>query len=78
MILDSNNKHSIYVVIAWAPNAKNSLHNCYGYSPNQLVFGHKPSLPTFLVNDPAMEENASDLLRRHLNGVRMLQSLSRM
>ena len=29
LILDNNNKYSIDVVIAWAVNAKNSLHNCY-------------------------------------------------
>ena len=26
-------------MVAWAVSAKNALHNCYGYSPNQLVFG---------------------------------------
>ena len=58
LILDSNNKYSMDAVIAWAVNAKNS----------QLVFGHNLSLPSFLVNDlPAMEESASDLLRKHLN-----------
>ena len=70
LILDSNNKYSINVVIACAVNAKNSLHNCYGYSPNQLVFGHNPSLPSFLFNDlPAMEQSASDLLRKHLHAM---------
>ena len=34
LILDSNNKYSIDVVIAWTVTAKNSLNNCYGYSPN--------------------------------------------
>ena len=29
LILDNNNKYSIDVVIAWAVNAKNSLHNSY-------------------------------------------------
>ena len=38
LIIDSNNKYSIDVVIAWVFNAKNNLHNCYGYIPNQLVF----------------------------------------
>ena len=28
-------------MVAWAVSAKNALHNCYGYSPNQLVFGGK-------------------------------------
>ena len=38
LIIDSNNKYSIDVVIAWVFNVENSLHNCYGCSPNQLVF----------------------------------------
>ena len=67
-LLDSNNKYSIDGVTAWPINAKSSFHNCYSYCPNQLVFGHNPSLPLFLVNDlPAMEESTSDLLRKHLN-----------
>ena len=70
LILDSNNKYSIDVARAWAVNAKNNLHNCYGYSPNQLVFGRNPSLPSYSVNNlPAMEESASDLLRKHLNAM---------
>ena len=69
LILDSN-KYSIDVVITWAVNAKNSLHNCYDYSPNQLVFGNNPSLPSFFINDlPAIEESAIDLLRKHLNAM---------
>ena len=38
-------KCSIDVALAWAVSAKNSLHNSYGYSPNQLVFGRNPNLP---------------------------------
>ena len=32
-------------------NAKNNLHNCYDYNPNQLVFRHNPTAPSFLVID---------------------------
>ena len=43
LILDSIHfVAKIVVVIVWAVN--NSHHNCHGYSPNQLVFGHNPSL----------------------------------
>ena len=35
--LEHKNKYPIDVIIAWSVNAKNSLHNCYGYSPNQLI-----------------------------------------
>ena len=76
LILDSNT-YSIDVDIAWAVNAKNSLHNCYDYSPNQWAFGHNPSLTLLLVNDlPAINECANDLLKKHLNAVRITQSLS--
>ena len=62
--LEHKNKYPIDVIIAWAVNAKNSLHNCYGYSPNQLVFGHNPSLPSILTNElPAMEDSTNELLK---------------
>ena len=38
------------VTLSWAVNAKNTLHNLHGYSPNQLVFGRNPNLPS-LLND---------------------------
>ena len=34
------------VALSWAINAKNKLHNSRGYSPNQLVFGKNPNLPS--------------------------------
>ena len=47
-----------------------SLHNCYGYSPNEWAFGHNPSLTLFLVNDlPAINECANDLLKKHVNAM---------
>ena len=68
--LEHKNNYPIDVIIAWAVNAKNSLHNCYGYSPNQLVFGHNPSLPSILTNAlPAMEDSTNELLKRHLNAI---------
>ena len=48
LILEHNSRYPIDIIIAWAVNAKNSLHNCYGYSPKQLVFEHNPSLPSIL------------------------------
>ena len=42
----------------------NSLHNCYGYSPNQLFYGHNSSLPPILTNElPSMEDNTNELLK---------------
>ena len=39
LILDHKNKYPNDVITAWAVNAKKNLRNCYGFSPNQLVFG---------------------------------------
>ena len=70
LILEHNTRYPIDVIIAWAVNAKNSLHNCYGYTPNQLVFGHTPSLPSISTNELlAMEDSTSKLLKRHLNAI---------
>ena len=43
---------SLEIALAWAVNAKNSLHSFYGYSPDQLVFGHNPNLPSYLNEKP--------------------------
>ena len=51
LILQHNSKYPIDVIIAWAVNTKYSLYNFYGYGPNQLVFGHNPSLPSILTNE---------------------------
>ena len=70
LILEHNNNYPIDFIIAWAVNAKSSLHNCHGYSPNQLVFGHNPSLPSVLTYGlPVMEDSTSKLLKRHLNAI---------
>ena len=47
---------SFEIALAWAISAKNTLHSVHGFSPNQLVFGRNPNLPSFL-NDklPALE-----------------------
>ena len=47
---------SLTVAIASAVCSKNSLANVYGFSPNQLVFGKNPNLPTNINNKlPALE-----------------------
>ena len=44
------------VALSWAVNAKNTLHNLHEYSPNQLVFGKNPNLPSPLNEQlPALE-----------------------
>ena len=57
------------VALAWAINAKNYLHNVYGFSPSQLVFGKNPNLPTVL-NDklPSLEgKTSSEVVATHIN-----------
>ena len=62
---------SIEVALCWAVNAKNSLHNIYGFSPYQLVFGRNPNLPTALQDKlPALEGmTESQLVAKHLNSM---------
>ena len=59
------------IALAWAVNAKNSLHNVYGYSPNQLVFGRNSNLPS-VINDkpPALEgTTSSEVVAKNLNAL---------
>ena len=70
LILEHNHNYPIDFIIAWAVNVKNSLHNCHGYSPNQLVFGHKPSLTSVLTYElTVMEDGTRKLLKRHLKAI---------
>ena len=65
-------KCPLEIALAWAVNAKNSLHNVYGYSPNQLVFGRNPNLPS-VINDkpPALEgTTSSEVVAKNLNEAR--------
>ena len=58
----------IDVIVAWSFSAKNALNTCYGYSPNQLVFGRNPNFPSNLTsNPPAMEHiTYSEQVLKHL------------
>lgn len=54
LLLDKSNNYPIDVIVAQAVRA---LHNCYGYSPKQLVFGKNPNYPSILVDKaPALKE----------------------
>ena len=46
-----------------------TLHTCYGFSPNQLVFGRNPNLLFNLINLPPEMEDVSkaDIIVKHLN-----------
>ena len=50
----------LQVALAWSCAAKNALANVYGYSPNQLLYGHNPNFPSALNNElPALETNTN-------------------
>ena len=54
-----DSKCDIDLAMHWSVAAKNSLLNVYGYSPNQLVFGKNPSLPSTHVNDLPAQTSTS-------------------
>ena len=62
---------SLEVALAWCLSAKNALLNAYGYSPNQLVFGHNPNFLSVIENKlPALEGvTSSKLIASHLNAL---------
>ena len=45
-MLDSDSSLTPEMALFWSINAKNSLENCYGFSPYQLVFASNPQLPS--------------------------------
>ena len=57
------------VALGWSINAKNSLLNHYGFSPNQLLLGRNPNFPSVMVDKlPALSgETQSDEVAKHLN-----------
>ena len=59
------------MALGWALNAKNSLENCYGFSPYQLHIGFNPVLPsTTREGPPAMEGiTQSKAFCQHLNAI---------
>ena len=61
-------KCGIDTALAWAVSARNSLTNFSGFSPNQLVFGYNPALPSNFENTPpALEEVvSSEIVRANL------------
>ena len=50
---------SVKLALAWAVSAKNSLSNVFAYSPNQLLFGKNPNLPSVLTDEPPALENVT-------------------
>ena len=69
LLIDNYSQYPIDVIVSWAASAKNTLHTCYGFSPNQLVFGRNPNLLFNLINLPPEMEDVSkaDIIVKHLN-----------
>ena len=59
------------LALAWSLSAKNALNNVYGFSPNQLAFGHNPNLPVLCESTVATaeEKTSSQLIGNHLNAM---------
>ena len=62
---------SVENALVWAVAATNSLCNNGGFSPNQLVFGANPNLPSVLTaKPPALRSTTSNqLIADHLNAL---------
>ncbi|GAB1610627.1 hypothetical protein Ahia01_001349000 [Argonauta hians] len=62
---------SLEIAVAWSVSAKNALKNVHGFSPNQLVFGRNPNIPTVLNSKPPALEGvtSSKLIAQHLNAM---------
>ena len=67
----ADTKCSLSIAVASAVSSKNALANVYGYSPNQLVFGKNPNLPSNLHNKlPALEKPCqSEVVENKLNSI---------
>ena len=64
-LYDSN--CDLEMAIHWSTSAHNTLTNVYGFSPNQLVFGHNPSLPTVHSDRPTAQNELSSSQLIHNN-----------
>ena len=64
-------KCSLKTALAWAVSAKNSLQNCFGFSPNQLVLSRNITLPSVTMSKlPALDSRSSfDVIRDNLNAL---------
>ena len=51
--------HDLELAIHWCISAKNALHNVYGYSPNQLVFGRNPNYPAVYSDKPPAQNQST-------------------
>ena len=56
--------------LVWGTSSKNTLHGHHGYSPNTIVFGRNPNMPSIL-NDqlPALNEPIGVVVARNLKAI---------
>ena len=61
----------VKIALAWAISARNALCTYTGYSPNQLVFGFNPAIPSYATNHlPALGKLCdADIVRNNLNAM---------
>ena len=71
--ITSDSNCSVTNALVWSISAKNALHNNRGYSPNQLVFGRNPNLPSVLTAKPPALRTCtpSYLIAEHLNALHL-------
>ena len=72
-MMESDSKMSPENALFWSLNAKNSLENCYGFSPYQLVFSSNPELPIVSNVGPPGFENVtkSDVFAKNINAMNL-------
>ena len=70
-MLESDRNLTPGMALSWALNAKNSLENCYGFSPFQLHIGYNPMLPSGTREGPPAMEGVtkSKTFSLHLNAI---------
>ena len=59
------------MALSWAVSAKNALSSHGGVSPNMMVFGRNPNLPSVLTDKPPAlsSSSMSDVIRKNLNAM---------
>ena len=73
VLLDKSNKHPIEIIVAWPSVPKNALHNCYGYSPSQIVFGKNPNFPLVLIDNQLVLEGQHPVKQFSIIWMRCMQ-----
>ena len=69
-MLESDRNLTPGTALSWALNAKNSLENCYGFSPFQLHIGYNPMLPSGTREGPPTMEGVKKV--KHFRYTSML------